>query len=257
MSKYTTQIRWLVEDSEMKATDTRPDGAMYHQSTYKKLGLDQFPIFNEDYRYTLCDKIINHYMFREIGLETVALFAWYMRQTMWEIMPYYNKMYEAVELVTDPLVDFKRDFTENWAVNHDDTEIQGYDNTRTINEDTDTHSVGNTKNKDRNVYQDTPMSLLDNPSPNPVENLQYATNVTYDDGNVDSTNDTTTNRDTTNHHGGSDTLTKDKNEKGGREKHETGINRAQVELLDIYRKKMINVDVLIIEELQDLFMPLW
>lgn len=257
MSKYTTQVRWIVEQTESESTGDKPEGALYHQSTYNKLGLDTFPIFNEGYRYTLCDKIINHYMFREIGMETVALFAWYMRQTMWEIMPYYNKMYEAVELVTDPLVDYKRDYSENWAVNNDDTEVQAYDNKRLINEDTTTDSTGNTKNHDRNVYQDTPMSLLDNPSPNPVENLQYATNVSYDDGNIDSTNNSKTDKDTTNHHTGSDTLTKDKNEKGGREKHETGINRAQVELLDVYKKKMINVDVLIINELQDLFMPLW
>lgn len=97
MSKYTTQIRWIIEQEESTQTTPLPDGQLYHDATYKKLGLDSFPIFDESYRYTLTDKIINHYYVREIGFETVALFAWYMRQTMWEIMPYYNKLYEAIE----------------------------------------------------------------------------------------------------------------------------------------------------------------
>lgn len=130
MSKYTTQIRWIIEQEESTQTTPLPDGQLYHDATYKKLGLDSFPIFDESYRYTLTDKIINHYYVREIGFETVALFAWYMRQTMWEIMPYYNKLYEAIEMVTDPLVDYKRDYNEDWNVKNDDVEKQNYDNTR-------------------------------------------------------------------------------------------------------------------------------
>ena len=249
MSKYTTQIRWIIEQEESTQATPLPDGQLYHDATYKKLGLDSFPIFDESYRYTLTDKIINHYYVREIGFETVALFAWYMRQTMWEIMPYYNKLYEAIEMVTDPLVDYKRDYNEDWNVKNDDVEKQNYDNTR----NTLTNSKGNTKSNDENIYQDTPMSMLDNPAPNPVENKKYATNVTYDNGNTDSTSSS----DSKNTLTGEDTLTKDKNEDGLRNKHVTGINKSQAYLLDEYAKKMLNIDMMIINELQDLFFALW
>lgn len=249
MSKYTTEIRWIVEHEESIQNTPLPPGQLYHDATYRKLGLDSFPIFNESYRHTLADKIINHYYVREIGFETVALFAWYMRQTMWEIMPYYNKLYEAIELVTDPLIDYKRDYNEDWNVKNDDTEKQNYDNTR----NTVTNSTANTTSNDENIYQDTPMSMLDNPSPNPIERKQFATNVTYDNGNTDSTSST----DTKNTLTGADTLSKDKNEDGLRNKHITGINRSQADLLDEYAKKMLNIDVMIINELKDLFMVLW
>lgn len=249
MSKYTAEVRWIVEHEESMQNTPLPPGQLYHDATYRKLGLDSFPIFDESYRHTLADKIINHYYVREIGFETVALFAWYMRQTMWEIMPYYNKLYEAIELVTDPLIDYKRDYNEDWNVKNDDTEKQNYDNTR----NTVTNSTGNTSSSDENIYQDTPMTMLDNPSPNPVERKQYATNVTYDNGNTDSTSST----DTKNTLTGADTLSKDKNEDGLRNKHITGINRSQADLLDEYAKKMLNIDVMIINELKDLFMALW
>ena len=249
MSKYTTQIRWIIEQEESTQKTPLPDGQLYHDATYKKLGLDSFPIFDESYRHTLTDKIINHYYMREIGFETVALFAWYMRQTMWEIMPYYNKLYEAIEMVTDPLVDYKRDYNEDWNVKNDDVEKQNYDNTR----NTLTNSKGNTKSNDENIYQDTPMSMLDNPAPNPVENKKFATNVTYDNGNTDSTSSS----DSKNTLTGEDTLTKDKNEDGLRNKHVTGINKSQAYLLDEYAKKMLNIDMMIINKLQDLFFALW
>lgn len=57
--------------------------------------LDDYPIFSEEYRKTLNDKIINHYMFREICCDAPDKFNFYLKRKMNEIMPYYNKMYEA------------------------------------------------------------------------------------------------------------------------------------------------------------------
>lgn len=252
MSKYTTEIRWIVEQTEKDSTGDRPPNALYHLETYKKLGLDSFPIFDETYRYTLADKIINHYYLREIGLETVALFAWYMKQKLWEIMPWYNKMYLAVNALddTDILTDYMRDYTEHWNVANDDTEKQQYDNTRT----TDTTNTANSRSDNQNIYQDTPMSMLaESGDPNPVENLKYATNVTYDDGTIVSDSNTVG----TDKHTGEDTTTKDKNEDGWRTRKETGRNKSPAALLDEYYKKMLNIDLLIIDECKDLFFALW
>ena len=51
MSTYTTQLRYIVE------------------SGYD-LGLKNYPIFDEGYREVLNNKIIEHYYFREIGLDS-------------------------------------------------------------------------------------------------------------------------------------------------------------------------------------------
>ena len=71
--------------------------------TDEKLGLDKYPIFDEDYRPTLNHKIVAHYALREIGVETPEQFVFYLRRTMNEIMPYYNRMYESDRLKFDPL----------------------------------------------------------------------------------------------------------------------------------------------------------
>lgn len=56
--------------------------------------LDNYPIFDENYRKTLNDKILNHYYDAEIGFETAPLFRHYLLAKLNEIMPTYNIMYE-------------------------------------------------------------------------------------------------------------------------------------------------------------------
>lgn len=56
--------------------------------------LDNYPIFDENYRETLNSKILNHYFDAEIGFETAPLFRHYLLAKLNEIMPTYNIMYE-------------------------------------------------------------------------------------------------------------------------------------------------------------------
>ena len=49
--------------------------------------LDKYPIFDENYRKTLNDKILNHYYDAEIGFETAPLFRHYLLSKLNEIMP--------------------------------------------------------------------------------------------------------------------------------------------------------------------------
>lgn len=65
--------------------------------------LDEYPIFDENHRAILNDKIIAHYYFREIGQETPSRFAFNLRRKMNEIMPYYNQLYESELIKYDPL----------------------------------------------------------------------------------------------------------------------------------------------------------
>lgn len=65
--------------------------------------LNDYPIFDEEYREGLNNKILNHYLFREIGVETPDKFSFMLHRKMWEIMPYYNQLYESELFDFNPL----------------------------------------------------------------------------------------------------------------------------------------------------------
>lgn len=215
MSKYTTQLRWIVEQEQGDVPYSADE--RYLQRVYKKLGLTEYPIFDEAYRKPLNDKIIDHFFFREIGFETAAQFAWYMRRTMNEIMPYYNELYIALTKIDDPLTNRALKYHETW----------------------DRNNVGNTEsdNHGRSVFQDTPMSLLDNKSAPTVQGLDYATNVTYDDNSAES--------DRKDH------------DYGWRNHDETGRTKSPAELMKEYIEMFVNIDMKVIGDLEKLFMGLW
>lgn len=235
MSKYTTQLRWVVEQEERKH-DSTPAVGYYHAETYSKLGLDKYPIFNEAYRQELNDKIINHYYFREIGFETVAQFAWYVRQKMWEIMPYYNQLYKSLDLITDPLTNQKLSYTEYWA----------NENARDWSNNGSNTNDGTSTNHSSNIFQDTPMSLLTD-EPYSVSGLDYATNVTYNNSNATSSDKGTNEAEGVDNSKG----------KGTKTHEQGGYNVSQSELLKKYRETFLNVDMQIIEDLATLFMGIY
>lgn len=236
MSKYTSQLRWIVE--QLGNGLEVPEGQSYADAVYKYIGLDKYPIFDETYRTYLNDKIINHFYFREIGFETAAQFSWYMKRTMNEIMPKYNRIYEYMSSdLAHPLADYTRhrdiqdDFTSN------------IDGSTTNNGNS--HNVGT--NADRNVFQDTPMSLLSNEGSPSVEGLDYATNVTYDNG-------TTTSDTNTQNRGTSET---DRIDARTRVEDEYGRNKSLASIVNEYYEKFVDVDLMVIKELETLFLGIW
>ena len=89
MSKYTTELRYVVE------------------SGYNLTALEEYPIFDENYRPTLNSIILNHFWMREIGFETAGLFNHYLKTTLNEIMPYYNGLFKMSLEQIDPLTNYK------------------------------------------------------------------------------------------------------------------------------------------------------
>lgn len=137
MAIYTTQLRSIVEQCQ----------ADYHAGpddftcAYERLGLADYPIFDESYRQQLNDKIIRHYYFCEIGDETVARFRWHLRMTMFEQMPYFNQLYESLNMVTDPLTNMHYTYSE--AIAENISEEGSESRSGTVNRDvdvTETHS---------------------------------------------------------------------------------------------------------------------
>ena len=88
-----------------EAVPTRVGGQVHNLTLYDvldygyDLGLTDYPIWDEEKRKWLNDRIIDHFMFREIGCETVAQFVYYLNRAMREEMPPINQLFAYLETV--------------------------------------------------------------------------------------------------------------------------------------------------------------
>lgn len=89
MSRYTTQLRYLLEN---------PDW------TDERIGLGNYPLFDEGYRERLNKVIKDYFYFDEIGSETPYRFSHRLRTKMNVIMPYYNQLYQSALLEIEPFL---------------------------------------------------------------------------------------------------------------------------------------------------------
>lgn len=231
MSKYTTELRWIVENGY-------------------DLQLNEYPIFDENYRQKLNQKIINHYYFREIGFETVGLFRFYLKQTMNEIMPYYNQLYESALLEIDPLNTIN--FTETLTRTKIGNDTKNFNEYTTVNSNGDSNSNSTKNSNFKDVESDTPQGML---SIGNIEGELYASYARISK-NEDTTNSTA-------HQETTDTQKRKNDEKINREDNENytrtekGNRESQSELLMKYRQTFLNIDMQIITELNNLFMGLY
>ncbi len=199
MSKYTITIKNLMKNNF-------------------DFGLQDYPIFDEEYRETLNNNILYYYYEDEIGLETAELFKIYLNRTMQRIMPYYNNLYQL-----------QKDLIENGALNNVNlTETS----TRKIKSTSDSNS----NSKGKGLYQDTPQGKI---SMTEFDDQHYATNLTLNNNESS---------DTTKGNSDEDYIRKITGNNG---------NRYPAELLIEVRKNLANIDNLVIDELKDLFMGIY
>lgn len=236
MSGYTTQLRWVVEqkleDMGMECTEKN------WQHVWQTLGLADYPIYDEMHRSVLNAMIIRRYWTREIGAETVGRFAWFVRETMHSIMPYYNQLYKAAEKFEelDPLTDWK--ILEEGDSSGDSRNSSETKGSAQSSDSSNDHSV--------NVFSDTPQSEM---VPAQIERMEYATTVTINDSDSSSSASSSS---TAEGSGESDY----KNRYG---KTEEGYKRPPSELLKLYRENILNIDRMVVEdrELKECFMGVW
>lgn len=241
MSRYTVQLRNVVNQFLDDAGLERKEENW--PKIWARLGLADYPLFDPAHRDELNTKIVRRYYMREIGLETFGLFKFYLRARMMEIMPYYNRIYKVIDDDFNPLTNWNMEYTDDWTVNTD-----RLDDWRNQNANGSTSSSSDTSDN-RSIFQDTPMSMLDEPGNNPVSNLQYATNVTYDHG----TGSTSSKSDSEGTASG--TSKRDNDEVGTRKRTEIGYKDITfVDLLKKYLDAVIDVDVMVVDDLKDLFM---
>lgn len=217
MAKYTVELGRLIESGF-------------------DLGLDKYPIFDETYRRPLNNKILRHYWFREIGFETAELFKRYLNQTLAEIMPYYNQLYKSELIEFNPLYNVDR-------YENSDRKFDGKTDSTTTAIDT---GHGEVKTDNTNVFSDTPQGQL---TIGNIKGNVYATTASIDDNLT--TSDTSGSADS------SGTVTADDLTHYAAHVYgkEAGVSYSK--MLQEFRETFLNIDMMIINDLKDLFMQIY
>lgn len=236
MSKYTTQIRFICETTA-KLTESTGFNNIEDilDKSWNKIFSD-FPIFDEQYRAELCKKILRHYYTREICCETVGRWKLFLSDKMKNIMPYYNQLYQSELLKIKPLVSVDRSVTHEGSKS--ETKTTNRNGTNTSNSRTD----GSTDTW--SYYSDTPQGGIAGLESN--DYLTSATNNRGTDGTSTTLNVRTTDNETGTGNGSDNYIDK-----------VLGCEGNQSEMLLKFRETFLNIDMMVINELKDLFFTIY
>ena len=236
MSKYTTQVRFICETSAKLTESTGfNDIETVLDKSWNKIFSD-FPIFDEKYRPQLCKKILRHYYTREICCETLGRWKLFLSDKMKNIMPYYNQLYQSELLKIQPLVSVDR------SVSHDGSKSETKTTTRNGTNTSNSRTDGSTDTW--SYYSDTPQGGI-----NGLDSNDYLTNATHNvgtDGTSSSLNGTTSDNETGTGRGSDSYVDK-----------VLGYDGNQSEMLLKFRETFLNIDMMIINELKDLFFTIY
>ena len=244
--------------------------------------LNSYPIFDEEYRKILNEKIVNHYRFREIGFYSPDKFNYKLYVKLNEILPFYNVMYKKL-------------LKENFDIFNDYNYTETYDSTNGEISESDSKNLTKTSNdinasgtsKDNTTSNDTnnntqtfdkgtqKSKVLNSDTPQGNINIASIDGGGYLSGFTETEQssllDTTTNNGTNESETISDSSFTNTS-KGINNSENTGTfntsregitnyirkvtgyqGRDNIEIFNKYLKSLLNIDLLIIKELEELF----
>lgn len=185
--------------------------------------MDSYPIFDENYRDTLNQNILYHYYENEIGFETASLFRFYLNQKLNEIMPYYNELYKVQKKLID----------ENLLLNNVNLTEKLIGSNKT-----ETNSKSESSNNGKSLFQDTPQGQI---SQTDINNQTWATNLTLNKNEIADQSNAT----------GSGTNEYVKTIIGN------NGGKFNIDVLNDIKNNLMNIDLMIINDLNDLFMQIF
>lgn len=221
---------------------------MFHPSMYNttkltvelrdivKSGTDiwdfDYPSFYEgDEKKKFEQKVIDHFYFRQIGQETVGRFLHYFRSRIREIMPYYIQLYKSEKYmneIEDPFATV--DYTETY-----EEETSG----SATGESSATSDSTSTEDREHR-FHNTPQGA--------VSNLDsYMTEASIDDNGATESVDSSSTSSSESTGYTKHTLTK---------KGAMGVTTFGHDMIE-YRESFLNIDMMIINNLQDLFLGVY
>jgi hypothetical protein len=205
-------LRSIIPDKTVKAKDLAKEG--------RNLIFDfEYPLSDHISKENFEMLILNHYMMRRIGYETVTAFQIALNSKLNEIMPFYNKMFDSLS---------------NWDIFEGETiERIGQEKNKGENSLENESNTENSNIQDRR-YSDTPQNRLED-----VRDGSYVTEYNYDTANANS-------KDKSNSKGTS------KNDRDYNEKIiKTSPNK--IEILKQMQSDIKSIYTLIFKDLDDLF----
>ena len=207
MSKYTLELRYMYEDENFKLFD--------------------FPynLYDNDLKPWFEEKFFQHFMFYEIGFDTIGMFKQRLMSKLNDIFPYYKQLYET-EIRTKG-IDFmlNKDLKESYV-----RELTSNSNS----------------NQESNVTSNS-LSTAGQLTPSLIANSQkidkFMDTAQKDNSSSNSTSSGESNGNSREEY----TLTSQGN---------IGIT-SSAELLTKWRETLLNIDLMIFEECNDLFMQIF
>ena len=207
MSKYTLELRYLYKDKKFKLFD--------------------FPynLYDNDLKPWFEEKFFQHFMFYEIGFDSVAMFKQRLMAKLNDIFPYYKQLYETEIACKD--IDFmlNKDLKESYV--------------RELNSNSNSTQESNAASSGLSTAGQLTPSLISNTQK--IEKFMDTAQKDESSSNAISTGESTGNSKE------EYTLTSQGN---------IGIT-SSAELLDKWRQVLLNIDLMIFEECNDLFMQIF
>lgn len=221
MANYTLELRQITESKNMCLFDF------------------DYDFYEPDLKTLFENKFTDYYFFNEIGFETVQMFKHALRTKLNTIMPYYSQLYQTELRSKD--IDFmlNKDYVE--TITRELSSLGKNQNGSSSNASTQNTATGN----EGSTFKESSLN-----NGNASLSLDDLTTINNSDNNFSNTNKgtSTTTSNTTGINEGSETETITNKGQGN-----IGIT-SSAELLEKWRKVLINIDMMIIEDCRDLFM---
>lgn len=234
MPAFTMELWRAIEYSG--GVVTRPNGIAVINGG--NIGLNHYPIFDPSHREVLNGKIVDHYWNNEIGHETFHMWRLAMQAKMNEIMGPMNQLYLSELIEFDPLATINLKNISSGATDQEGRIDQRGTNSAT----TKTEATG--ENKARGINSAFPQTML-------AGNEDYAS--------TGADQKSWSNQESNGEQEGETTSATDNTAKTTSKAETTtqGFTGPAAALLMQYREAIINVDSMVIEQLQPLFMQVW
>lgn len=218
MSKYTTELRYICENLYDGQNHDANDVDDIIAYVAPSIFNFDFPIIDESYKMYLAEKIIRHFYTQEIAYETYGLWHLKLKTKMQEIMPYYLQLYKSAQLEFD-------------VFNDTEYEVDA-DNLHVVDGEGTSDNTDNFVHK----YSRTPQGSLTN-----LLEGKYLTDAYVDDRK---------------NHGKytEDYTNTDKNKQTVKGKR--SLDSYSKRLME-FRETFLNIDMMVINELEPLFMGIW
>lgn len=191
-----------------------------------------YPLTQNVSKETFETMILNHYMMRRIGFDTVTAFKLQLNVKLNDVMPIYNKMFDALE---------------NWDIFNDgEKQVRsGFDNRDSNSKSENINNLENKSNTNTtttsdNRSSDTPQNQIED-----IKNGNYVTQYNFDT-NINSGTDNSTSV-------GNSTSNSNTSEKNNYEETITRTPADKISILKDMQTNIKNIYTMIFDELDDLF----